>query len=381
MTSHAEQSRLWLARLRSAASAVARPVAFMEVCGTHTVSAFRCGLPSLLPPNVRLISGPGCPVCVTSQGDIDQLLDLAARPRVTLCTYGDMLRVTGSDRRSLEAARAAGADVRVVYSALDALRVAAQSPQRQVVLAAVGFETTTPATAVAVLEAERQALANFTVFVSHKQVIPAMRALLDGGEVAIDGFLCPGHVSVIIGADAYQRIVADYRIPCVVVGFEDCQIVEGVAALTALVASGTAKLVNLYPEAVGHHGNSRAVRLMEQVFETCDETWRGLSRLPASGRRLRDAYAAFDARRRFGLHPVDVPDPPGCRCGDVITGRCAPDACRLFGTGCTPVHPIGPCMVSSEGTCQAHFKYARRRPAVTVMVPAANDTHDVEVTP
>lgn len=360
MITHVEQSRRWLTDLHTAAAAVARPVAFMEVCGTHTVSAFRCGLNSLMPGNVRLISGPGCPVCVTSQGDIDQLITLASRPRVTLCTYGDMLRVTGSDRSSLEAARGAGADVRIIYSALDAVRIAQQFPTRQVVLAAVGFETTTPATAVAVLEAERLALANLTVFASHKQVIPAMRALLNSGDVAIDGFLCPGHVSIIIGSDVYRQIVADYRIPCVVVGFEDFQIAEGVAALTDLVRRGAAELVNLYPEAVGPTGNLRAMRLIDEVFETCDERWRGLSCLPASGRRLRARFTPFDARRRFDLQPIDVPDPAGCRCGDVITGRCTPADCRLFATACTPVHPVGPCMVSSEGTCQAHFKYGRR---------------------
>jgi len=314
-----------------------------------------------MPPNVRLISGPGCPVCVTSQGDIDQLIALAQKPNLTLCTYGDMLRVTGSDRTSLETARSRGGDVRVVYSAMDAVNLARREPARQVVFAAVGFETTTPATAVAVLEARRRGLGNFSVFVSHKQIIPAMRALLESGQVGIDGFLCPGHVSVIIGSDAYAQIVRDYRLPCVVVGFEDVQIAEGVAVLASLVAAGAAELLNLYPQAVGHAGNHRALRIIDEVFETCDENWRGLARLPASGRKLHADLAKFDARRRFQLSPIEVPEPPGCRCGDVITGRCAPADCRLFRVACTPVNPIGPCMVSSEGTCQAHFKYGDKQ--------------------
>lgn len=349
----------WLERLRAAARLLPGRARFMEVCGTHTVSACRCGLHSLLPQNIELLSGPGCPVCVTSQGDIDQLIALARRPEVTLCTYGDMLRVTGSDRSSLETARSHGADVRIIYSAMDAVTEARQRPDRQVVFAAVGFETTTPATAVAVLAGRAHRLRNFTVFASHKQIIPAVRALLDSGDVKIQGLLCPGHVSVIIGSSVFRQIVDDYAIPCVVVGFEDLQIAEGVAALAELAASGRPRLINLYPQAVSPRGNETALRVMNRVFTDADEHWRGLQRLAASGRRLRNAFADFDARRRFNLSDLDVPEPKGCRCGDVITGRCTPADCRLFRTGCTPVHPIGPCMVSSEGTCQAWFKYRR----------------------
>jgi hydrogenase expression/formation protein HypD len=347
-----------LARLRDAAAAVGRPVALMEVCGTHTMSAFRSGLHSLLPENVRLLSGPGCPVCVTAQGDIDLLLALAQRPDVTLCTYGDMLRVP-SRRGSLEKARAQGADVRVIYSTLDAVAWAQKLPGRQVVLGAVGFETTAPATAAAVLQAEAQGLTNFSVFASHKLVIPAMTALMEAGDVHVDGFLCPGHVSAIIGAHVYEVIVRKYRLPCVVAGFEEIHMAAAITRLVELIRDGRAELVNDYAEAVNAAGNACAIDLLGRVFAPAAVRWRALGELPASGLVLRDAYAAFDAARRFGLAAPADREPAGCLCGKVITGAVSPHACKLFGKVCTPVNPIGPCMVSSEGTCQAYFKYAR----------------------
>ncbi|WP_428938081.1 hydrogenase formation protein HypD [Fontivita pretiosa] len=346
-------------RLRVAAQSLGRDIRIMEVCGTHTVNAFRSGLHSLMPANVHLVSGPGCPVCVTSQGDIDQLIELGMRPDVSLCTYGDMMRVTGAGG-SLELARSEGADVHVVYSALDAVKLAEQIRPRQVVFAAVGFETTAPATAAAILEAERLGLTNFTVLASHKLVVPAMRALLDSGKTKLDGFLCPGHVSVITGSEAFACIVRDYALPCVVAGFEDWQIAEAMARLAELVAAAQPRLENQYPQAVTASGNRLAMKLIEQVFEPCDVTWRALGTLPQSGLKLRSRYALFDARVRYQLQSVEAPEPPGCRCGDVITGRCAPGDCKLFGKVCTPVYPVGPCMVSSEGTCQAWFKYHRQ---------------------
>ncbi|MFT3785718.1 MAG: hydrogenase formation protein HypD [Tepidisphaeraceae bacterium] len=353
----------WLPMLRDAASRAGRELRFMEVCGTHTVSAFRCGLHSLLPDNVQLLSGPGCPVCVTAPGDIDHLIQLATTPNVTLFTYGDMLRVTGSDRRSLDAARGQGADVRVAYSALDAVDFAATHADRQVVFAAVGFETTTPPTAAAVLEAQRRGLTNFTVHASHKLVMPAMHTLLQSGDVRVDGLLCPGHVAVIIGADVFRPLVTDYSLPCVVVGFEDFQIGLGIAQLTSLCVGRAPALINQYPQAVTPGGNVHAQRLVASVFEPAEVAWRGLGRVPASGLVLRPEFDSFDARKRFNLQETDVPEPKGCRCGDVITGRCSPIDCKLFATACTPSNPIGPCMVSSEGTCQAHFKYGRHRAA------------------
>lgn len=314
-----------------------------------------------MPGNVVLLSGPGCPVCVTAQGDIDQIIALASRREVTLFTYGDMLRVTGSGGRNLERARAKGAEVRVAFSALDAVDFARGNPSRLVVFAAVGFETTTPATAAAVLEAERLGLENFLVYASHKLVMPAMEALLAARDVAVDGFLCPGHVAVIIGSEVFRPIVTEHRLPCVVVGFEDWQIGEGVAQLTRMVVEGQPALINQYPQAVKPFGNEHAQRMVDRVFVPVTVAWRGLGRVPESGLALREAFAKFDARARFDLTDVDAPEPRGCRCGEVITGRCTPVDCKLFGRVCTPSNPIGPCMVSSEGTCQAHFKYVRRR--------------------
>ena len=345
-----------LERLRRAAASLG-DVLFMEVCGTHTVNAFRSGLHSLVPSNVTLLSGPGCPVCVTSQGDIDQLVELALTPGVTLCTYGDLLRVTGR-RGSLEIARARGADVRIVYSALDAIRAAVDQPRRQAVYAAVGFETTAPATAVAALEARRLGLENFTTYTSHKLIIPAMRALLSTC-VNLAGFLCPGHVAVIIGSDAFRPIVEDYWMSCVIAGFEGPEIAAALARLCELEVEGRPALENFYPQAVSARGNRRALELLSEVFEPATVHWRGLGALPNSGLVLRERFRRQDARDRFQLGATSNDDPTGCRCGDVITGRATPADCKLFGRACTPIYPVGPCMVSSEGTCQAWFKYQR----------------------
>ena len=372
MTGQVIDTREALDRLYAAAKLLGRDVRFMEVCGTHTVNAFRSGLHSLMPPNVTLLSGPGCPVCVTSQGDIDQLIGLAQRPDVTLCTYGDMLRVTGA-HGSLESARGDGADVHVVYSALDAVRFASEHTDRQIVFAAVGFETTAPATAVAVLEAERQWLSNFTVFTSHKLIIPAMRALLET-KVNVNGFVCPGHVSVIIGAEVFRPIVEEYGLSCVITGFEGPQIAAALARLCELTLAGQAALENLYPQAVSAAGNRQAQDLIAAVFRPATVHWRGLDQLPDSGLELRDELKKFDARVRFELGAPVNHEPPGCRCGDVITGRCTPGDCKLFARACNPLNPIGPCMVSSEGSCQAWFKY-HRGPQVGVKINQSKDEY------
>lgn len=356
-TAHAE-CRDALARLHAVAAALGRTVRFMEVCGTHTVSAFRCGLHSVMPANVTLLSGPGCPVCVTAQGEIDMLIELALRGNVALCTYGDMVRVTGS-WGSLEKARGRGADVRVVYSPLDAVRLAERSPGTEVVFAAVGFETTAPGTAVAVLEAGRRGVGNFSVLTSHKLVMPAMLALLSSGRVNVQGFLCPGHVSVITGSEAYRPIVARYGLPCVVAGFEPWQMALGLARLAEMAHDGRPALENVYHQAVTPEGNRRAQQVLAEVLEPADAVWRGLGTVPASALVLRPQYASFDARRRFGLVERHAPEPPGCRCGQVILGLCTPPECGLFATVCSPTNPVGPCMVSSEGTCQAWFRYRR----------------------
>jgi hydrogenase expression/formation protein HypD len=347
------------------------PVVLMEVCGTHTVAIRRTGLRSLLPKRVRLVSGPGCPVCVTSEGVVDTLVDLAGREGVVLATFGDMVRVPGS-RSSLEKEKAGGARVAVVYSVLEALDLARRRPDETVVFAAVGFETTAPGTAVALRMAREEGLRNFTVLSAHKWIVPAMAALLAGGEVRIDGFLCPGHVSVVIGSRAYEPLAARHKRPCVVAGFTAEQVLAGVSAILGQLAAGEARVENVYPEAVRPEGNPEALRRIEEVFEREDTVWRGLGRIAASGMALRPAYADFDAVRRLDLawppaEPAPSPDQVGiegtgadehgCRCGDVIRGALEPHECPLFGRRCTPAHPVGPCMVSREGSCQAEYRY------------------------
>jgi hydrogenase expression/formation protein HypD len=353
-----ERMRTLTDELHRLAASQDRELHFMEVCGTHTVNACRSGVHSLMPANVRLISGPGCPVCVTAQRYIDALIEMGRRDDVTLTTYGDMLRVAGAGG-SLELARSEGADVRIVTSTMEAVEIARDEPHRQVVFAAVGFETTAPATAAAVIAAKKQGLTNFTVLPCHKLVLPAMRTLLRDPDVRLDGFICPGHVSVIIGAEAYRPIVEDYGQPCVVVGFEALQIMQGIVHLTRQVIAGEAKLENLYPEVVSDVGNPRAHALIDEVFTPGDSAWRALGVMEGSGLDLRPGYVEFDAFRRFGVELGEDHEPPGCRCGEVITGRCLPADCRLFGKVCTPIYPVGPCMVSSEGACQAWFKYRR----------------------
>jgi len=333
-------------------------VRLMEVCGTHTVSLFRSGVKSQLPSNMRMISGPGCPVCVTSQGYIDAVCELAGRSDVTICTYGDMIRVPGR-LGSLEQMRADGADVRVVYSVRDALRLAAGDRDRKYVFLAVGFETTAPSTAAAVLEAGRIGLDNFFVLMGHKLVIPAMSALLSAGDVPIDGFLCPGHVSVVIGERAYRPIAADYGKPCVIAGFEPGQMLDGILHLVHQVSNKQARVENVYQVAVTERGNEVARNMLEQVFEPAPTIWRALGSIPASGLELREPYKRFDGLTHFELTVGPDYDPPGCRCGQVIQGKVEPADCALFGVECTPVKPVGPCMVSSEGTCAAWYKYGR----------------------
>ena len=373
MQSHEATTNDSLDTLYELATRAGRSLTFMEVCGTHTTAAFRTGLHSLMPANVRLISGPGCPVCVTAQGDIDLMIELAGSNEVTLCTYGDMLRVPGR-HGSLERARSQGANVHIVYSALDAVALAQNRPEEQVVFAAVGFETTAPASAVAVIKAAEAGLANFTVLTSHKRVIPAMTALLESHETDLDGFMCPGHVSVVIGAQAYGPIAEGYGIPCVVSGFEGRQMLDAVIDLTRMAIDEEARLVNRYNVAVKDTGNPHAIELIDRVFEPNDMRWRGLGIIPDSGLHLKPEWSNFDAHARFGLTPVADREPKSCICGKVIAGIAGPHECELFGSQCTPQRPIGPCMVSSEGTCAAWFKYrpkdrSQRHPGVAASSP------------
>jgi len=335
-------------------------VQIMEVCGTHTVNIARNGLRELLPESLKLVSGPGCPVCVTDQGYIDCVVRLALRGEDApiIATYGDMVHVPGW-AGSLAEARAAGALVEVIYSADQAVELACARPDKEVVFLAIGFETTAPGAALAVRRAREEGIANFSMLTAHKQILPAMRALLGAGDVRIDGFLCPGHVSVILGWAAYEGIVSEYARPCVVAGFDAGGILAGIAAIVGQLAGGEPRACSVYAS-VSREGNERAQRLLEEVFVAEDAPWRGLGVIPDSGLALREEFAEFDAARRFNLAQASVAELPGCRCGDVICGRCAPADCALFAKRCTPRSAVGPCMVSSEGACAAAYKYDRR---------------------
>lgn len=353
--------------LEKACGRLPRPVRIMEVCGTHTVSLFRSGIRARLPETVRLLSGPGCPVCVTPQRVIDAALDLCAlgmqgRDRLILASYGDMLRVPGR-RGSLERMRAAGADVRVVQSARAALELAHQFAPREVVFLAVGFETTAPATAATIIEARQAGVANFSVLTCHKLVGPAMAALLRGGRAQIDGFLCPGHVSVITGTRPYRIIARRFSKPCVIAGFEPLQMLTGLTRLVEQILAGEARMENVYRAAVAERGNATALALLRRVFAVTDTPWRALGTIPRSGLELAAGYRCFDAVHKFNLVMGEDHDPPACRCGEVIQGIAEPDECPLFGRGCSPQNPIGPCMVSGEGTCAAWHRYRRVGPA------------------
>jgi len=345
-------------QLHQACERIGRRVQIMEVCGTHTVSIFRSGIRAMLPGNLRLISGPGCPVCVTAQRHVDAAIELAGRESVIIATYGDMVRVPGKSI-SLEKLRAEGACIRVVNSAKTALEIARENPKSPVVFLGIGFETTAPATAATVLEANRDGVENFSVLMCHKLVVPAMRTLLDAGDVPLDGFLCPGHVSVIIGVEAYRPIVERYGKACVVAGFEPEPILRAIVALMQQIADGRPALQNAYSAVVSDDGNPVALELIDRVFEPADAPWRQLGVIPQSGLELRPPYRRFDALERFNIELGPDADEGACRCGEVILGKVEPHECPLFGTACTPINPIGPCMVSSEGTCSAWYKYSR----------------------
>lgn len=338
----------------------ARPVRLMEVCGTHTVAFFRSGVKGRLPENLRMLSGPGCPVCVTAQGYVDAACDLSMRPGVTVCTFGDMVRVPGR-KGSLAECRGRGARVRVVYSARDALKHAGENPTEEVVFLGVGFETTAPGAAAVAQEARRHGVRNFSILNGHKRVVPAMLILLGMEGTVIDGFLCPGHVSIVLGANAYLPVVERFRKPCVVAGFEPQQLVEGVLRLTRQVAAGEAKLENVYGAAVTPPGNPQAQAVLDEVFEPGPAVWRAMGTLPDSGLNFKPEWREFDAAARFGLDVSEDTEMPGCRCGQVLQGRLEPPQCPLFGKVCTPVAPVGPCMVSSEGSCAAWYKYGREK--------------------
>ncbi|MFH1087369.1 MAG: hydrogenase formation protein HypD [Chloroflexota bacterium] len=350
---NSELGRNMARRIRQTAK---RPLRLMEFCGTHTVSILRHGIRQVLPPNLEMLSGPGCPVCVTANADLDRAIALAGQPDVIMTTFGDMMKVPGS-RSSLQQARAEGADIRVVYASQDALSIARDNPAKKVVFLGIGFETTAPTIAATVLEAERQQLGNFYLFSRLKVCPPVMKALLDLGEVKLDGIICPGHVSVVIGSHPYEFIPRDYDIGCVISGFEPLDILQTVAMLVAQVQEGRPRVEIAYRRGVKPEGNSLALRVLYQVFETGAANWRGIGEVPGSGLRLRGEFARFDAEK---VLPVTIPpphEPKGCRCGEILRGVRTPGDCPLFGKACTPEQPQGPCMVSSEGTCAAHYRY------------------------
>ena len=328
----------------------------MEVCGTHTVAIARNGIRDLMPEGLRLASGPGCPVCVTCNRDIDTVIALARIPNLTITTFGDMTRVPGSTS-SLLAEQAAGRSVEIVYSPLDALAFAKAHPEREVVFVGVGFETTTPLVAMAIKRAKAMGLSNFTVFAAHKNMPGALEMLVGDPTLELDALILPGHVSTIIGAEPYRFLAEKYGIPGVITGFEPVDVLQGIAMLVRQLHEGRAEIEIAYARGVMPEGNPVALAAIDEVFETCTATWRGLGDIPGSGYRIRDEFADFDAVRRFEPDVEPTRDPKGCRCGDVLRARIAPNECPLFRTVCTPENPVGPCMVSSEGSCAAYYRY------------------------
>jgi hydrogenase expression/formation protein HypD len=335
-----------------------RPWSLMEVCGGQTHAIVKFGIDELLPKPITLIHGPGCPVCVTPLELIDKALQIAARPDVIFASFGDMLRVPGSTT-DLLSVKARGGDVRIVYSPLDAVRLAEQNPSRQVVFFGVGFETTAPATAMAVYQAARKGLTNFSLLVSHVLVPPAIEAVLGSPQCRVNAFLAAGHVCTVMGYEEYIPLAARYRVPIVVTGFEPVDILQGVLLCIQQLESGRAEVENQYSRCVRKEGNRPAQQLVQDVFEVVPRKWRGVGEIPRSGLGLRDAYRAFDAEQRFGLGDLHVEEPAECRSGEVLQGLIKPRECAAFGTRCTPEHPLGATMVSSEGACAAYYRYRR----------------------
>ncbi len=332
------------------------PVTLMEVCGTHTVAIARNGIRDLMPEGVRLASGPGCPVCVTSNRDIDRVIALARVPGVTIATFGDMVRVPGSTS-SLLAEQAAGCSIEIVYSPLDALKLAQDRPDEEIVFIGVGFETTTPSVAMAIKRANEADLANFSVFAAHKSMPGALDVIVNDPALRLDALILPGHVSTIIGAQPYRFLAEKYGIPGVITGFEPVDVLQGIAMIMRQLHEGRADVEIAYVRGVMPEGNPVALAAIDEVFEPCSSTWRGLGEIPGSGYRIREKYAKFDAMRRFQPEVEPTVEHQGCCCGDVLRGVTAPSDCPLFRKTCTPENPIGPCMVSSEGSCAAYYRY------------------------
>ena len=333
-----------------------RHIRLMEFCGGHTVTIMKHGIRQLLPETVEMLSGPGCPVCVTANQDLDKIIALAQEPGVLIATFGDMLKVPGS-RSSLQRVRADGADVRVVYSTLDALEMARENRDRSIVFVGIGFETTAPTIAASILQAEEEGIENYHVLSLHKLCPPVIKALLDSGEVRLDGLICPGHVSAIIGSHPWEFAASDYGIACAVSGFEPLDVLQAVEMLVEQLEKGEPGVEIAYRRGVRPEGNVKAQELMGAVFEGAAANWRGLGMVPESGLRLRKRYQRFDAELAFDIDPGPTREHKGCICGDILRGVKTPLDCKLFRGTCTPEHPVGPCMVSSEGSCASYYHY------------------------
>lgn len=333
-----------------------RPMKVMEVCGTHTMAISRHGIRQAMPEDVTLISGPGCPVCVTANSDIDTFIEMASLPGVIAATFGDMLKVPGT-RMGLSEARSSGADVRIVYSPLDALALARDNPNRDVIFFGVGFETTTPTVAATIIQARETGVDNFLVHSVHKLVPPALEALCSMPDLSLDAFLCPGHVTAIIGPEAYETIAGQFSIPCVVAGFEPADILMALLMIGSQIDEEKSEVELQYTRGVRSEGNLAARNMMFKVFEPGDADWRGLGIIPGSGLTIRQEFIDYDASQRFQVEAGYSREPDGCICGKILTGLKTPRQCGLFAESCTPDHPVGPCMVSSEGTCAAYYLY------------------------
>jgi hydrogenase expression/formation protein HypD len=335
-----------------------RPIKIMEICGTHTMAIARSGIKSLLNSNVKLISGPGCPVCVTPSDRIDKILELVQEKNIIIATYGDMLKVPGTKYGdSLEKHKAMGAQVEIIYSAMDAIEIARNNPNKEVVFLGIGFETTTPGSAIAIEVANEEKINNFSVFSMHKLCEPILRALGEMEDFDIDGFICPGHVSIILGEKGFEFLTKEYGIPSVIAGFEGGDIVTAIYKIMSMIQDNKIEFINEYKRLVSYNGNELAWNMVLKYFEPTDDLWRGIGLVPNSGLKIRDEYSKFDAVKKFNIRLGTSENITVCKCGEIIKGKKEPKECPLFGTTCSPENPVGPCMVSSEGACAAYYKY------------------------
>ncbi len=357
--SDTSKTRIFSEKIKDIARNTNKSIALMEVCGTHTVAIFKSGIKSILPDNIKLISGPGCPVCVTPNEYMDRAIALSRLEEVILTTFGDMMKVPGSSS-SLEKEKSKGMDIRVVYSTLDALKIAKDNPGKKVIFLGVGFETTAPTIASALREAKTKRIGNFFVLSAHKLIPPALKFLARSSDLKVDGFICPGHVSTIIGTYPYEFLAGEFNIPCVITGFEPLDLFQSIYILLKQIQDKKAQVYNQYSRAVREEGNKLALDLMDEVFEKEDSAWRGIGIIPESGLKIKKEYLGYDAKERIFVQVEKSREPRGCLCGLVIQGKKTPLDCPLFATKCTPQFPIGPCMVSSEGSCQAYYKYGRK---------------------